>query len=177
MKTNSAIVLLLLFLPLARVAAQSAPGLSLQCTGGVSRLAITCATGAVCQIQYLNEFAATNNWLCLTSLSVTDSPCHVFDTNAAASRFYRALAVSPNLALVPGGSFQMGDAFDQLGADEVPVHTATVSAFYIERTEVSKALWNIVGSWATNHGYDFSANANWGAKPVTHPATTMNWTP
>ena len=176
MKTHSTIVLLALLLPLERVSAQSTSALSIRVTGGVPQLTFTGATGALCQIQYLDTLAGTNNWLCLTSLAVTSSPCLLSDASSVgvSNRFYRAMAVSPNLALVPGGSFEMGDAFNQLGADEVPVHTATVSAFYIERTEVSKALWDIVSSWATNHGYDFSVNAGL-AKAITHPATAMNW--
>jgi len=176
MKSHSTILLLALFLPLQQVSAQSTPALSLQVTGGVSQITVNGTTGAVCQIQYINALASSNNWLCLTSLAVTGSPCVLSDASSSGvpSRFYRALAVTPNMALVPGGSFNMGDTFADLGADEVPVHTATVSAFYMERTEVSKALWDIVYSWATNHGYDFSVNASL-AKAATHPITYAQW--
>ncbi len=156
--------------------AQSHTLLELDVNAGVPQLAITCATGAVCQIQYLDQIAASNNWLCLTSLMVTNSPHWLADSNStgAPQRFYRAMTVSPNLVLIPGGSFQMGDAFPDLGADEVPVHTATVSAFFMERTEVSKALWDIVYSWATNNGYSFGVNAGRGKAP-THPVQAVNW--
>jgi formylglycine-generating enzyme len=155
---------------------QDQPGLSLRFIAGAPQLTVTGATGAVCQIQYVNDLAATSNWLCLTNLAVTTSPCWVADASSlgATQRFYRAMTVCPNLALVPGGPYSMGDAFADLGADELPLHPATVSAFYMERTEVSKALWNIVYSWATNNGYNFSVNAGY-AKAATHPATAMNW--
>jgi len=176
MKTYSTIFLLALFLPLEHVPAQTSPALSIQVAGGVPQLAFTGATGALYQIQYLDTLAATNNWVGLTSLAVTSNPCLLSDASSAgvASRFYRALVVPPNLVLVPGGSFAMGDSFADLGADELPVHTATVSAFYMERTEVSTALWDIVCSWATNNGYSFSVNAGRGKAP-SHPVQMVNW--
>ena len=45
----------------------------------------------------------------------------------------------------------MGDPFSDLGADEVPVHPATASGFYMDLMEVSKALWDIVYSWGVLH--------------------------
>jgi sulfatase modifying factor 1 len=169
------LALMVCFLAVTAVA-QSPPGLGVQVTNGVPVLSITGATGALCQIQYAEELTVTNTWRCLTNLTLTSSPCYVVDARSAGAmqHFYRALMVCPNRALIPGGSFGMGDAFADLGADELPVHTATVSEVYMERTEVSKALWDIVFSWATNHGYDFSGNAGL-AKAVTHPATAVNW--
>ena len=155
---------------------QSQPSLSLRLSDGTPQLTLTGTTGAVCQVQYVNTLASSNTWLCLTNFRLTASPCLVSDTSwgGATQRFYRVMAVTPNLAPVPGGSFLMGDSFGDLGADEVPVHTATVSGFYMDRMEVSKALWDIVHSWATNHGYDFSANASL-AKAATHPVTYAYW--
>ena len=160
----------------AIIATRAEPGLGIRLSAGAPQLSITTATGAVCQIQYLNNFAASNNWLCLTNLKVNASPYWFVDASWAGTtqRFYRVMAVTPNLALIPGGSFAMGDAFADLGADEVPVHTATVSSFYLERTEVCKALWDIVYSWATNNGYDFGVNAGRGKAPM-HPVQTVSW--
>jgi len=135
---------------------QNPPGVNLQVVGGIPHFTLTGATGTVCEIRYINELASSNHWLCLTNLVVTGGPCQVVDGGGAPSRFYRTVAVSPNMTLVPGGSFSMGDPYGDLGADELPVHQATVSAFYMDRTEISKALWDIVYSWATNHGYGFS---------------------
>ncbi len=154
--------------------AQNPLGVNLQVVGGIPQLTFTGATGTVCQIRYVNELASSNYWLCLTNLVMTDSPYQVVDSGAASSRFYRTVAVSPNMALVPGGSFQMGDSFTNLGADELPVHQATVSGFYMDRTEISKALWDIVYSWATNRGYGFSTTVGLG-KALTHPVQTVSW--
>lgn len=156
--------------------ARGQPGLTVRQIAGVPQLSITSATGGLCQIQYVTTLAASNYWICLTNFTIAATPHVVTDNGCsdATQRFYRAVAVCPNLALIPGGSFPMGDPFNDLGADELPVHQATVSGFYLERTEVSKALWDIVYSWATNHGYNFSVNAGRGKAP-THPAQTMNW--
>ncbi len=145
-------------------------------TASMPRITVTGTTSALCQIQYVTQLAANNNWLCLTNLALTASPCWVEDASwsGATQRFYRAMTVSPNLALIPGGSFAMGDSFTNLGADELPVHTATASGFYLERTEVSKALWDIVYSWATNRGYSFSITAG-GGKAANHPVQQVNW--
>jgi len=179
MKTKilwTALALPALWLPSEYVSAQSPPVLNIQVAGGVSQLTLKGATGAVCQIQYLNALGSSNTWLCLTNLAVPNSPCLLSDVSSPGvpCRFYRALIASLRLSLVPAGSFSMGDAFGDLGADELPVHSATVSAFSMDRTEVSKALWDIVYAWATNNGYSFAANTGLGKAP-THPVEYVNW--
>ena len=52
------------------------------------------------------------------------------------------------MVLIPAGSFTMGDAFGEGYADELPLHTVYVSAFYMDRYEVTKALWDEVQAWA-----------------------------
>jgi formylglycine-generating enzyme required for sulfatase activity len=46
---------------------------------------------------------------------------------------------SPGMALVEGGSFQMGSSSG--GNNEKPVHTVTVKSFYMGRTEVTQKEW------------------------------------
>ena len=81
---------------------------------------------------------------------------------------------SGGMVLIPAGDFSMGDAFDPEGDDdELPVHTVSVSAFYMDATEVTKAKWDEVYTWATNNGYSFD-NAGSG-KATNHPVHTVNW--
>lgn len=81
-----------------------------------------------------------------------------------------------NMALIPAGNFTMGDTFGgEGGSYEVPTHTVFVSAFYMDRTEVTKALWDDVYNWATNHGYSFNAGSFGLGKASTHPVQTVNW--
>ncbi|MBM3239959.1 formylglycine-generating enzyme family protein [Candidatus Poribacteria bacterium] len=45
------------------------------------------------------------------------------------------------MALIPAGEFQMGDNFNEGNADELPVHTVYLDAFYIDKYEVTNALY------------------------------------
>ena len=79
------------------------------------------------------------------------------------------------MALIPAGSFQMGDSFNDTpeGWGERPVHTVFVSAFYMDKYEVTKALWDEVKGWSGGNGYGFG-NPGLG-KAANHPVHSMNW--
>jgi formylglycine-generating enzyme required for sulfatase activity len=77
------------------------------------------------------------------------------------------------MALIPAGSFLMGDSFNEGGTDEVPVHTVYVSAFYMDKYPVTRALWFEVYQWAIANGYNFSRDG--AGKSANHPAHSMNW--
>ena len=79
----------------------------------------------------------------------------------------------PDMARIPAGAFEMGDAFNEGETDERPVHTVTVSTFYIGRNEVTKALWDDVRAWALGHGYSFENAGD--ATGGTHPVHTVSW--
>jgi formylglycine-generating enzyme required for sulfatase activity len=97
-------------------------------------------------------------------------------------RFYRTVGLptpsDEGFALIPAGSFEMGDNFgdwpSEWGANpSVPVHTVNVSAFYMGRTEVTKAQWDEVRTWAVNNGYT-NLNSG-GGKGANHPVHSVNW--
>jgi formylglycine-generating enzyme required for sulfatase activity len=77
------------------------------------------------------------------------------------------------MALIPAGSFTMGDTFSEGDSDERPTHTVYVSAFYMDKYEVTKALWDEVYQWAITHGYSFEYGV--AGKANNHPAHTMTW--
>ncbi|HEY4984675.1 MAG TPA: formylglycine-generating enzyme family protein [Verrucomicrobiae bacterium] len=89
--------------------------------------------------------------------------------------FYRVRGTPtfPGMTLIPAGLFTMGDTFTEGSSDELPLHTVYVSAFYMDRTEVTKASWDSVYQWATNHGYSFDHAGS--AKATTHPVHSVNW--
>ena len=125
----------------------------------VPRLTIQSDLGSTNQIQYSTNLGQTN-WTVLTNLVVTASPYWFVDVAAppAPFRFYRVIAnnLAPtNMALIPAGSFTMGDTFSEGDSDELPLHTVYVSAFYMDKYEVTKALWDDVYNWAITHGYSF----------------------
>ena len=72
------------------------------------------------------------------------------------------------MVLIPAGDFEMG----QTGI-ATPVHTVTVSAFYLDQFEVTKALWDDVKIYADANVYTFS-NAGSG-QGAFHPVHTVNW--
>lgn len=77
------------------------------------------------------------------------------------------------MALIPAGSFTMGDSLSEGWSDELPLHTVSVSAFYMDKYDVTKALWDEVYTWALGHGYGFD-NAGAG-KAASHPVQTVTW--
>jgi formylglycine-generating enzyme len=102
----------------------------------------------------------------------------------SAPMFFRVRGTPPpplSMALIPAGSFMMGDTFgDIFNADwqgsrgnETPLHSVFVSAFYMDRTEVTKALWDEVKAWNGRNGYVYN-NAGSGKAPK-HPVQTVSW--
>ena len=81
------------------------------------------------------------------------------------------------MALIPAGSFTMGNTFtaSEGYSDELPLHSVYVSAFYLDRYEVTKALWDEVYNWALTHGYTFDYADSGQGKAANHPAHTMTW--
>ena len=72
------------------------------------------------------------------------------------------------MVLIPAGPFAMGQPLIA-----TPVHTVTVSAFYLDQFEVTKALWDDVKIYADANVYTFS-NAGSG-QGAFHPVHTVNW--
>jgi formylglycine-generating enzyme len=84
-------------------------------------------------------------------------------------------AAPGGMALVPAGSFTMGNCMNSGEGypRELPLHTVYVSAFCMDRYEVTKALWDTVYQWAIAHGYKFDYAGS--GKASTHPVQTIDW--
>jgi len=65
------------------------------------------------------------------------------------------------MVLIPGGAFTMGQ--DGIA---VPEHTVAGRAFYLDKFEVTKALWDDVKAYADANGYTLTVNSGAG---VFHP--------
>jgi formylglycine-generating enzyme required for sulfatase activity len=75
-------------------------------------------------------------------------------------------------SLIPGGSFTMGRTSGDTDADAPPI-TVTVSPFYIQQTETTKAQWDEVRTWGLSNGYtDLAAGAG---KASNHPVHSVSW--
>jgi formylglycine-generating enzyme required for sulfatase activity len=78
----------------------------------------------------------------------------------------------PGMAYIPPGTFQMGDNLDGM-TEAMPVRNVHVDGFFIDKTEVTKELWQTVQIWAVNgNGYSIAAGA---FKGHNHPVHTINW--
>jgi len=83
------------------------------------------------------------------------------------------LPAASGFALIPAGSFQMGDAAGDGYAAGLPVHTVSVSPFHMAKYEVTKAMWDDVRTWGSNNGYtDLRTGAG---KASNHPIQTITW--
>ncbi len=78
-----------------------------------------------------------------------------------------------DMALIPAGPFQMGTNFTDDGTSAQPNHTVTLSAFFMDKHEVTSQQWQDVYIWATNNGYAFT-NPGAGKVP-NHPVQMVNW--
>jgi formylglycine-generating enzyme len=118
------------------------------------------------------------NWVSATDLAVAahGSDNAVFVGNSSSARFLR-LALTPptadGMALIPAGSFTMGDTLD--GESDATPMNIYVSAFYMETNLVSYSQWQTVYNYATNHGYNLGAGSVQSVDPSVQPVELVNW--
>ena len=152
--------------------------------GATLQLSIVSDIGATNQILTLTDIAQTN-WVVLTNIVAVQGSCVFTDTvsSPGPQRFYRVAELtgtgttnSPTpqgMALIPAGVFQMGDDFYEGAQYELPIHTVYISAFYMDKYEVTFALWNKVVAWSVTNGYAYD---NPGARKATnHPVQMVSW--
>ncbi len=90
-----------------------------------------------------------------------------------ASDTYTRIPSPSGFVLIPAGSFQMGDVFGEGESDERPVHAVTVSAFFLQERETTKAEWDTVRTWALVNGYTFDSPGD--GKAANHPVHNVSW--
>ncbi len=73
------------------------------------------------------------------------------------------------MVLIPGGHFQMGEWVDGSSAGTRTVYT---SAYFMDRYEVSGALWTQVRDWAIQNGYAIGQGSS---RAVDHPIGGISW--
>lgn len=80
--------------------------------------------------------------------------------------------------LISAGSFNMGDSIGEGQSHELPVHTVTVSAFFMEKSLVTGHRWNAVYNWALTHAYGFdnAGSSLTSTHPISdHPVGNVTW--
>jgi formylglycine-generating enzyme len=118
----------------------------------------------------------SQNWLSAMDAFAVNygSQIAVSVTNVYAARFFRLSLVPPTadgMALIPAGSFTMGDTLDG-DSDALPMNVY-VSAFYMDTNLVSYSQWTNVYGYATNHGYNFDDAGAGNA--ANNPVQTVDW--
>jgi len=73
---------------------------------------------------------------------------------------------SVSMIFVKGGSFEMGDHFNEGDLDELPVHEVTLNSFWIGQYEVTQAEWHAVMSYSPAHDCGVGDN---------YPVYYFNW--
>lgn len=103
----------------------------------------------------------------------------IVDSNGTVSvevpLFFRARGIAPpsipeTMVLIEGGTNSGTDPDDQSSWGN---YSLTVDSFYMDKTEVTKSLWDIVYNWAVAHGYQFTNPGS--GKASDHPVHTVNW--
>ena len=61
-------------------------------------------------------------------------------------------APPPGMALIPAGEFDMGDAFAEGHGRELPVHRVSISAFYMDKYQVTNEQVRAAFQWALGQG-------------------------
>jgi formylglycine-generating enzyme required for sulfatase activity len=139
---------------------------------GKPQLRIQSDTGITNQILCKTNLSQAN-WVLLTNLMVAQSPYLFLDvsTASASRKFYRVIALTNTSALIPAGSFTMGDTLD--GESDATPTNVYVSAFYMDMNLVTYSLWTNVYQWATNHGYSFDNEGS--GEAANHPVYDVDW--
>jgi len=126
---------------------------------------------------------ATGAWTnALAGLAPTGSSMSVSVSMSGGGRFYRVTAVtndvrSADRVLIPGGTNSGINPLSPEEAYETPWYSRdyslTVSSFYMDKYEVTKAKWDEVRSWAQTHGYpDLTMGTG---KGTNHPVQQVSW--
>jgi len=101
----------------------------------------------------------------------------VWDAGADWPRSYSTqmrfrVTADDGFAFIPSGSFTMGRTSGDTDTNAPPV-IVTVSSFYMQKNETTKALWDEVRTWAASNGYTDLPPG--GCKAVNHPVQTVTW--
>ncbi len=96
-------------------------------------------------VQTATSLPGGTNWVDYVQIPVT---------NGVNTNLLIAFNPPAGMALIPAGSFTMGDTLDG-ESDAIPTHVY-VSAFYMDTNLVSYSQWQAVYTYATSHGYSFA---------------------
>jgi len=125
---------------------------------------------------------STNNWQTVTNppTEPLNGTNFVTYTNNSLTRFFRlwlntnttSSSSFPGMALIPAGTFTMGNSIGDSDITDANPTNVTVSVFYLDTNLVSFSLWQSVYNWAATNGYGMDSGAGQG---VNQPVYNVNW--
>ncbi len=133
--------------------------------------------GTVASVEWASSLSGPwqTNWAGLGAVTVTSNGT----IQVSVPMFYRVrgVPIPAGMALIPAGVFTMG-ATTNMGHEsysgETPQHSVYVSAFYMDKYEVTKALWDEVVLWNGGNGYAYQSGSGLG-KAANHPVHKVSW--
>ncbi len=155
--------------------ATGAADLAIQSFDSTGRLTFNeISTATLYRVEWAN--APTGTWHVgspgVTGIVANGSGQHVVTVGViAACTFYRVVALVTNVApsgmvLIPAGT--------NSGTDPTAgAYSLTVTAFYMDATEVTKAEWDEVAVWGATNGYTDLPTV--GGKAADHPVQRVSW--
>ncbi|MBN2769204.1 MAG: SUMF1/EgtB/PvdO family nonheme iron enzyme [Spirochaetes bacterium] len=93
----------------------------------------------------INESPTTSSYTPTSNITAGTYFWKVLATNPAGTSAYTnawSVTITSSFVYVQGGTFEMGDHFSEGYIDELPLHSVTVSDFYMGATEVTQAEWS-----------------------------------
>ncbi|MGD9782032.1 MAG: formylglycine-generating enzyme family protein [Kiritimatiellia bacterium] len=151
-------------------------------TNGVTNYRVEWASPADGTYTNFDGAAAMLNTIVPTGATMT-ATLPITDAEVQMFYFYRVVATATNppapagMVLIPGGTNAGTNPLvdgETYGPAYYPAtYSLTVPSFYMDKHEVTKALWDEVYAWAITNGYGFD-NAGSG-KATNHPVHTVNW--
>jgi formylglycine-generating enzyme len=160
----------------AAVAAQAAAPVITSFSGNGVLVCSNLEAGSVATVEWASAATGpwTNNWAGLEAVTADANG----KIQVSVPMFYRVRgtnSVTSGMALIPAGSFTMGNCMSsgEGDSDELPLHTVYVSAFYMDKYPVTKSLWDMVKAWNGGNGYSYDYVGS--GKASTHPVQTIDW--
>ena len=157
--------------------ASGLPILHVTLTGALNARQVTLNFVGLPGQNYILESSTTlepGQWISAVTNRAAANGAWTFTDTAlnAVQKFYRVtLGPESAFALIPAGTFSMGDAMD--GLSDAPVHAVNVSEFYMAKNLTTTTEWDAVRTWALSHGYpDLSVGEG---KGTDHPVVTVSW--
>jgi len=149
-------------------------------TGQVSAIYLSAPSpsGTAIQVEYSYLPVITNQeWLSVYSAPATGQVMQATVDMSKDIGLFRVVNRPSPMVLIPGGS---NSGMNPLGPGESymcsypATYSLSVGSFYMDKYEVTKALWDEVANWASSHGYDISAGGGSGKAP-DHPVYDVTW--